>query len=56
MSKTEPYDQYADECRKLASRMRNPEQKKQLEEMANAWTTLANEHAKKKKNPAEGSS
>jgi hypothetical protein len=56
MSKTEPYDQYADECRKLALRMRNPEQKKQLEEMADAWTTLANEQAKKKKNRAESSS
>jgi hypothetical protein len=56
VSKTEPYDQYADECRKLASRMRNPEHKKQLEEMAEAWAAVANERANKKKKPAESSS
>jgi hypothetical protein len=55
VSKTEPYDQYADECRKLASRMRNPEHKKQLEDMADAWAAVANERAKKK-NRAESSS
>lgn len=53
MSKIEPYDQYADECRKLASRMKDPEHKKRLEELAEAWVTVANEHAKKKKNRAK---
>lgn len=55
MSKTELYDQYADECRKLASRMRTPEDKKRLEELADAWTAVARERAKKKKNYAERS-
>jgi hypothetical protein len=54
VSRTEPYDQYADECRKLASTMRNPEHKKQLQEMADAWAAIAKERAKK--NRAESSS
>jgi hypothetical protein len=40
----EPYDQYAEECRKLAATMKDPKHKKQLEEMANAWTFVANEN------------
>ena len=56
VSKTEPYDEYAQECRKLASRMRNPEDKKRLEELADAWAAVANERAKKKKSYAESPS
>lgn len=47
MSETELYYQYAEECRKLAARMKNPEHKKQFEEMADAWAVIANEHARK---------
>lgn len=56
MSKTEPYDQYANECRKLALGMRNPEDKKRLEELADAWVAVANQRAKNKKSHAESSS
>lgn len=49
VSKTEIYDQYAEECRQLASRMRNPEDKKRLEELADAWAAAANQPAKNKK-------
>jgi hypothetical protein len=49
----EPYEQYAEECRKLAATMKDPLHKKQLEEMANAWTVVANE---RKPNTAKSSS
>ena len=49
VSKTEPYDQYAEECRKLAARMQNPEDKKRLEELADAWAAVAEQRAKNKK-------
>lgn len=47
MSETKPYFQYADECRRLAATMKDPRHKKHLEEMAEAWTVVASEHAKK---------
>ena len=35
------YERRAEECRKIASQMKDPEQKKQLEVMAQAWDLLA---------------
>lgn len=46
MRENEPYDQYAQECRKLAATMKDPAHKKQLEEMAEAWMSVANERKK----------
>ena len=47
------YEQYAEEFRKLAATMKDPMHKKQLEEMANAWTFVANE---RKRSTAKSSS
>lgn len=47
MSETKPYFQYAEECRRLAAMMKDPNHKNQLKEMAEAWTVVASEHAKK---------
>jgi hypothetical protein len=35
------YELRAEECRKIATHMKDPEQKKQLEVMAQAWDLLA---------------
>jgi len=35
------YERRAEECRKIATQMKDPEQKKQLEVMALAWDLLA---------------
>ena len=35
------YEPRAEECRKIANHMKDPEQKKQLEVMAQAWDLLA---------------
>jgi hypothetical protein len=35
------YERRAEECRKIALQMKDPEQKKQLEVMAQAWDLLA---------------
>ena len=43
MSEKESYDQYAKHCRKMAAKMKVPKHREQLEEMADAWTFLANE-------------
>jgi hypothetical protein len=56
VNKTELYEQYADECRKLALRMRNPDDKKRLEELAAAWAAVASQRAKNKKSDVESSS
>ena len=37
------YEQYADDCRRLAKQTKNTEQKKRLEEMAEVWERLARE-------------
>jgi hypothetical protein len=37
------YEQAAAECRRLAVQMKNPQQKKQMEEMAEVWERLARE-------------
>jgi hypothetical protein len=47
VSETEPYYQYAEQCRKLSATMNDPKHKKQLQEMADAWTAVANERARK---------
>jgi hypothetical protein len=41
------YEQQALECRKLASEMRDPTHKKQMEDMAEAWEMLAQLQANK---------
>ena len=41
MRKVSEYEAHAAECRKLATQMKNPQQKVQLEEMANAWDMMA---------------
>jgi hypothetical protein len=41
MRNASEYKLRAEECRKHASQMKDPEQKKQLEEMAQAWELLA---------------
>ena len=35
------YKQFADECRKAAFKMRDPEDKQRLQQMAAAWEMLA---------------
>jgi len=40
------YKAHADECRKMAGNMKNPEHKKQLQDMAEAWEMLAREREK----------
>jgi hypothetical protein len=47
VSETKPYFQYAEECRRLAAIVKDPNHKNQLKEMAEAWTVVASEHAKK---------
>jgi hypothetical protein len=46
MRKVSEYLEHAAECRKMASQMRNPQHKKQLEDMAQAWEMLARERAR----------
>jgi hypothetical protein len=41
MRKVAEYELRAEECRRLAAQMKDPEQKKQLEDMAQAWELLA---------------
>ena len=43
MRKVAEYEQHAKECRQMASNMRDPMHKRQLEEIAEAWTMLAKE-------------
>jgi hypothetical protein len=44
--KVSEYEQHAAECRQMAARTNDPEQKKQYQEMADAWAMLARERAK----------
>ena len=46
MLKVSEHKQHAAECRDIASRMRNPEQRHQLEDIAQAWEMLAIEREK----------
>jgi hypothetical protein len=41
MCRVAEYELRAEECRRLAAQMKDPEQKKQLEEVAQAWHRLA---------------
>jgi hypothetical protein len=43
MRKVSEYERQAAECRKLAAQMKTPEQRKQLEDMAEVWDMLAHE-------------
>jgi hypothetical protein len=46
MRRVAEYELRAEECRRLASQMTDPEQKNQLEEMAQAWELLARARTK----------
>jgi hypothetical protein len=46
MRKVSEYEQHATECRQMAVKMSNPVHKEQLEEMAKAWSMLADERRK----------
>jgi hypothetical protein len=46
MRKLSEYENHVSECRQMAVKMRDPVQKKQLEEMADAWAMLADERRK----------
>jgi hypothetical protein len=43
MRKVTEYERQAAECRKLAAQTKTPEQRKQLEDMADVWDRLARE-------------
>jgi hypothetical protein len=46
MRKVSEYEAHATECREMSSQMKDPLRKKQLEDMAEAWTKLASERRK----------
>jgi hypothetical protein len=46
MRKLPEYKEHAEECRKMAATMKNAEQKKKLENMAETWEMLAAEREK----------
>jgi hypothetical protein len=46
MRKVSEYRAHAEECRKMAAKMKNSEHRKQLEDMAEAWNMLARERQK----------
>jgi hypothetical protein len=50
MRRVAEYALRAEECRRLAAQMKNPEQKKQIEDMAEAWEQLAGTRTKHLKN------
>ena len=43
MRKVSEYERQAAECRKLAAQKKTPEQRKQLEDIADVWDRLARE-------------
>jgi hypothetical protein len=43
MKKVAECERQAAECRQLAAKMKNPQQRKQLEDMADVWDRLARE-------------
>ena len=53
MRKVSEYKKHADECRKMAANTQNPEHKKQLQVMAEAWEMLATEREKQLKKWSE---
>jgi hypothetical protein len=46
MRKAFDYLEHAEECRKIANQMRNPQHKERLEELAQEWEMLAKEWAR----------
>lgn len=46
MRKVSEYTAHAEECRRMASQMQNPEHKKQLAQMTDTWEMLAKARAK----------
>jgi hypothetical protein len=46
LRKVSEYEHHAEECRKMASKMKDPVHKKQVEDMADAWAMLAREREK----------
>jgi hypothetical protein len=46
MRKISEYREHVDECLKMAAKMKDPTNKRQLEDMAKAWAMLAEERAK----------
>lgn len=46
MRKVSEYESHADECRRMAAQMRNPEHKTQLNQMAETWEMLARSRAR----------
>jgi hypothetical protein len=52
MRKGLAYLDLAETCRKLASQVKEPRQKKQLQDMAQSWETAAAERAKQLVKPA----
>ena len=54
MRKLSEYQAHAEECRQMAVRMRDPVHKKQLEDMAEAWSMLATEREKQLLKQANG--
>jgi len=48
------YERRAEECRKIATQMKDPEQKKQIEVMAQAWDLLARTRRKQLQKASQG--
>jgi hypothetical protein len=46
LRKVSEYEEHAVECRKMAAKMKDLTHKKQLEDMAEAWSMLAREREK----------
>jgi len=46
MRKVSEYEQHATECRQMATKMKDPIHKRQLEDMAQTWAMLADERRK----------
>jgi hypothetical protein len=49
MRKVSEYEMHVKECRRMAAQMKNPEHKKQLQDMAEAWEMLARERERQMK-------
>ena len=46
MKKVLQYERHAAECRRIADEMKNPQNKKQLQDMAEVWERLAAQRRK----------
>jgi hypothetical protein len=56
MQKISEYEHHASKCRQMAARMQDTVHKKQLEDMAEAWSMLAREREKQLRKLANGTS